>query len=448
MSLLLEQLLDSGFSEADARSRAALIVSVEEAFKARIGQPPEWRFWVPGRVEFFGKHTDYAGGRSLIAAVPRGFVAAAAGRSDDLVRVIDTRRQVEVTIDPTDGARRYQGWATYVATVVRRLALNFPGARLGTDVVVASDLPPAAGLSSSSALIVALALALARRAGLEARPEWHRNIPGATGLAGYLGALEAGASFGDLQGSSGVGTHGGSEDHTAILTGQPGRLSAFRYVPVRHLGDVVLPAAWACLIATSGVHADKIGSARVRFNRASAAARALLDVWEQASGRPATSLAAALASERDALPRLASAIARTASPEFSGDDLRRRLEHFVREDARVDAAVCAFEAADVVGLGTLSQGSQADAETLLGNQVPETVDLVAAAREAGALAATSFGAGFGGSAWAIVAAEDVARFGPAWLERYRARQPHVTGVTWFDARPSPAAREIPRAGGS
>lgn len=442
MSPFIDQLLTFGFSHVDARSRAALIESVEHAFTARIGQPPRWRFWVPGRVEYFGKHTDYAGGRSLVAAVPRGFAVAAASRSDDLVRVVDTRRRVEVVIDPADSARTHQGWSTYVATVVRRLALNFPDASLGTDVVLASDLPSAAGLSSSSALIVGLALVLAQRAGLKERPAWQRDIQSPTALAGYLGALEAGASFGDLQGSIGVGTHGGSEDHTAILTGRPGMLSAYRYVPVRHLRDVAMPAEWSSVIATSGVHADKIGSARGRFNRASAAARALLDVWRQTSGRPALSLAAALSSEPDALPRLTSAISQTSAPEFSADALRRRLEHFVREDARVDAAVRAIAATDAAALGTLSDESQADAEALLGNQVPATIDLVATAREAGALAATSFGAGFGGSAWAIVPADDVARFGPAWLGRYRARQPRASGVEWFEARPSPAAREL------
>ena len=251
MSPFIDQLLTFGFSQVDARGRAALIESVEHAFTARIGHAPRWRFWVPGRVEYFGKHTDYAGGRSLIAAVPRGFVVAAASRSDDLVRVVDARRRVEVVIDPADSARTHQGWSTYVATVVRRLSLNFPDAPLGTDVVLASDLPSAAGLSSSSALIVGLALVLAKRAGLEERPAWQRDIRSPTALAGYLGALEAGASFGDLQGSSGVGTHGGSEDHTAILTGRPGMLSAYRYVPVRHLRDVAMPAVWSPVIATS-----------------------------------------------------------------------------------------------------------------------------------------------------------------------------------------------------
>ncbi len=442
MSPVPDQLLTFGFSAGDARSRAVLFESVERAFEARMGRAPQWRFWVPGRVEYFGKHTDYAGGRSLIAAVPRGFAIVAAGRADDLVRVIDTRRLAEMAIDPADSARTHQGWATYVATVVRRLAVNFPGARLGTDVVVASDLPSAAGLSSSSALIVGLALALATRARLAERPEWQRNIAGTTALAGYLAAVEAGASFGDLEGSRGVGTHGGSEDHTAILTSQPGMLSAYRYVPVCHLGDVAMPARWTTVIATSGVHADKIGSARVRFNRASAAVRALVDLWGRVSASPATSLADALSSAPDARPRLASALAAMVVPEFSADELRRRLEHFVHEDARVESAVRAVAAADAPALDALSEASQADAEALLGNQVPETVDLVAAAREAGAFAATSFGAGFGGSVWAIVPAAEAARFGPDWLARYRVRQPHAAGAEWFEGRPGPPAREL------
>ncbi|MGH7448520.1 MAG: galactokinase family protein, partial [Longimicrobiales bacterium] len=45
-------------------------------------------FFVPGRIEVLGKHTDYAGGRSLLAAVHRGFVVAAAPRPDGAVQVI------------------------------------------------------------------------------------------------------------------------------------------------------------------------------------------------------------------------------------------------------------------------------------------------------------------------------------------------------------------------
>jgi galactokinase len=439
---LVNRFQSLGFGEEDARARAALMTTVEERFAAGVGQPAAWRFWVPGRLELFGKHTDYAGGRSLVAAVPRGLALAAGPRSDGRVHVIDARRRAEVSIDPVAQPLRHEGWATYMGTVIGRLATNFPGASLGADVVFASDLPSAAGLSSSSALIVGMALALSRRAGLEGHADWRRHIRTRAELAGYLGAVEAGASFGELPGTSGVGTHGGSEDHTAILTGRAGMASLYRYVPVRHLMDVAMPAGWTCVIATSGVHADKIGRARERFNRASAAVRELVEIWTAVTGEPAASLADALASGPDARARLAAAVRRRAAPGFSPADLDRRLEHFVREDRRVPDAAQALAAGEADSIGSLSLDSQREAETLLGNQVRETVDLAAAAREAGAFAASSFGAGFGGSVWALVSAEDAARFGPAWVAQYRRRQPQVRGVEWFEARPSPAAAEI------
>ena len=57
------------------------------------------------------------------------------------------------------------------------------------------------------------------------------NIHGRLDLAGYCACLENGMTLGSLQGDAGVGTHGGSEDHAAILTGRPSMLSAFAFVP-------------------------------------------------------------------------------------------------------------------------------------------------------------------------------------------------------------------------
>jgi galactokinase len=219
-------------------------------------------------------------------------------------------------------------------------------------------------------------------------------------------------------------------------------VSEYRYVPVRHQGDVSMPAVWSCVIATSGVHADKTGGARDRFNRMSAAVSALCEIARQEAGRASPSLAAALMSAPDALARLTAAARSPVVAGFTGVELVRRLEHFVREDARVPAAARALGAADAGMLDRLSRDSQADAETLLGNQVRATVDLAAAAREGGAFAASSFGAGFGGSVWALVPSDETARFGPAWIAQYRRRHPEATGVDWFEARPSPAAAEI------
>ena len=99
---------------------------------------------------------------------------------------------------------------------------------------------------------------------------------------------------------------------------------------------------------------------------------------------------------------------------MSADALQRRLEHFVREDARTVDAVDAFRGSDEARVGQLAAESQSDSEMLLGNQIPETIELAATARARGAFAARSFGAGFGGSVWALVDGEHADEFARRW----------------------------------
>jgi galactokinase len=431
-----------GMTADEAASRASLVERVTEAFVHEVGREPRWRWFVPGRIEVFGKHTDYAGGRSLLAAVPRGFAVAAGPRDEGRVRVVDARYRVSAEIDPADRETKHTGWASYVQVVARRLAANFPGATLGIDIVLASDLPRSAGLSSSSALVVAVAMALERCARLSTRDDWQAGIRGLDDLAGYLGAVENGLDCGAFAGTSGVGTHGGSEDHTAILTCRAGWLSQYRFVPVAHQGDVQMPADWTFVVAASGVHADKAGSVKDLYNRASLSSRALLDCWNLAAAEPARALGAALASADD-VERLRDLVRRHAPVGgFDAADLHRRLEHFVAEDARVPEAARAFADADAATLARLSADSQRQADEWLGNQIPETRTLAALARDLGAVGASAFGAGFGGSVWALVHGGDAAAFADAWRDAYLCQFPARTDALWFIARPGPAFTEV------
>jgi galactokinase len=431
-----------GFAPGDALSRAALFEQATRAFRDRTGGDPQWRWFVPGRIEIFGKHTDYAGGRSLLCAVPRGLAVVAAPRQDELVRVIDGRRNEATVVVASAHGPEMTGWGRYVAAAARRLARNFPGAHLGTDIALASDLPRAAGLSSSSALIVAVATAVIRRGGLEARDEWREAIRTPYDLAGYLGAVENGQTFGALAGAAGVGTHGGSEDHTAILTCRTGRVSGYAFVPVRHLGDALMPGDWRFVVASSGVVADKAGGARDSYNRASLATRALVDIWNARVGDQCATLADVLSRAPEAAERLLAAIAGAAASDFDHDVLARRLRHFVAEDGRVPPALQAFHAADSAALSALARASQDDADALLGNQVDETRALAGLAAGCGAFGATSFGAGFGGSVWALAPAADAAAVGARWVETYRRQVPSVRHVDWFVAAPGPAITEL------
>src|SRR5215217_4281352 len=138
-------------------------LSADEALRMRIffddvlrafGGTPQHALWVPGRLEVFGKHTDYGGGHSLVAPVPRGFAVVARPRADGIVSIHDASRREHFVAD-SQGAgeadEALKGWRRYTLTTVRRMARNFAGAPLGVDIAFASDLPPASGMSSSSA---------------------------------------------------------------------------------------------------------------------------------------------------------------------------------------------------------------------------------------------------------------------------------------------------------
>lgn len=431
-----------GMTAGEARSRAALFRELDERGGSVLHGRPEWFRFSPGRVEIFGRHTDYAGGHSFLAAVPRGIALVARSRSDGIVRIGDIRDGQIVEVDPSAPAPpEYRGLRRYVHVVARRLFLNFPGCALGAEIAIASDLPRASGMSSSSALVVGVATALIARARLAERDEWHRYLPTVQHLAWYLGCVENGLDYEGLPGAAGVGTHGGSEDHTAILACRLGHASLYRFMPVTALRDVPMPADWTFVIASSGVQADKAGSVMARYNRAADSARALVGLWNQHAEAPAHSLAAALARTPEAVARFDRWID-AGSGEFSPEDLRKRLHHFVNEDRRAPLAARAFADADAATVGELSRASQYEAEALLGNQIPETIALAHLARETGAYAASSFGAGFGGSVWALTARHDAEAFAEEWVRAYQRRVPAIAPVPWFVARPGPPATEI------
>jgi galactokinase len=165
------------------------------------------------------------------------------------------------------------------------------------------------------------------------------------------------------------------------------------------------------IIASSGVRAAKTGNARARYNRASSLATEALETWRIRSGSKAESLAAAL-EEAGGVEELRNTL-------HDRSDLIDRVEHFAVEARIVRAAGDALARGDLDALGTLVDDSQRAAEQLLGNQIPETIALARSARELGAIAASAFGAGFGGSVYALVRSSEVEGFRRRWADEYR-----------------------------
>ena len=96
-----------------------------------------------------------------------------------------------------------------------------------------------------------------------------------------------------------------------------------------------------------------------------------------------------------------------------------------------------------MGLRELVARSQSLAESALRNQIPETVHLARRATELGAAAASAFGAGFGGSVWALVREEGIGAFMARWWDDYVARFPERRNrAGFFSSRPGPAATEL------
>lgn len=401
-----------------------------------------WR--VPGRIEALGKHTDYVGGRVLVGAVDRAVTARAERVDGEPGMLTATSAKGGEPVSLTAGGEPglpAGHWGRYLQTVLDRLTLNF-GPSAPAHLTITSDLPPASGMSSSSALICATALALADLNGWSSTPLWTRQIPDRLALAGYLASVEAGRDFGDLAGTNGVGTQGGSEDHTGMLCGSSQGLLLAEFDPMRLISRITFPDEWSLVVAVSGVLAEKTGAALQDYNRGPAALREVLIRWNEATGRQDPFLASAVRSlvgeatgeEVLADPALGALLDLT-QPGYE----RRRVEQFLTESlVLVPAGARAFAEADPA-VGDILGRSHALAGTHLLNQVPQTDALVSLAVELGAIGASSFGAGYGGSVYAVVPRADAQGFAETWLERYRRDWDGAPGASTLVTRPGSSA---------
>jgi len=122
------------------------------------------RFWAPGRVNLIGEHTDYSGGLVLPVAIHLGIALTV--EPSERIALVSNGEMVELAADGTGESR---GWGRYVAAVAQELAaLGRPS--VGIEGVVEADLPQGAGLGSSGALQVVLALAFCAAADLRLEP--------------------------------------------------------------------------------------------------------------------------------------------------------------------------------------------------------------------------------------------------------------------------------------
>jgi galactokinase len=348
---------------------------VRSLFTQITGRAPDGLWSAPGRVNLIGEHTDYNEGFVLPFAIDRRTIVAAGARADAVIRVASTFSDdvVEIALGDLDAARGQAGWADYplgVAWALGRSAADL-AAVPGVDLVIDSNVPVGAGLSSSAAIECAVALAL--------DDLWRLGL-----------ARPALARVGQLAENEFVGAPTGIMDQSASLLGEA---DAAVFLDCRTLASEVVPLGFAAagltlLVMDTGVsHSHATGGYGERRASCEAGAAAL----GVASLRDLTI---------DDLPR--------ARAEL--DDVTfRRVRHVVTENQRVLDVVATLRSEGASGIGALLDASHTSMRDDFEISVPELDLAVETAREHGALGSRMTGGGFGGAAIALAPLDAVSR---------------------------------------
>jgi galactokinase len=406
--------------------------------------------FVPGRIEVFGRHTDYAGGRSLVCAIDRGFFFLASANRDRMIRLHEEAAEFPPAAFPfSPGLVPHRGhWANYPMTMARRLARNFAGSAdlKGVDIAFSSTIPVGSGMSGSSALMMMTFAAIASLNKLQATKPFRQNLRDPLDLAVYLACAENGQCFRGLRGDRGVGTFGGSEDHAAILTGRPGILSLFGFCPASLQEEISWPRGWRMVVAFSGVRAEKTREALEKYNLVSRRARAAVARYNQSSGTRFATLRelADHGAERGGADWLEGLDGAPDGEPGLGD----RVRQFMLEDRRyIPGAVEALRARNLAAFGRLLSASHRASRRFLWNIAPEIDALQRSAVRLGAAGASGFGAGFGGSILAVLPVARAADFMAAWRSRYVRRFPLLSSeASFFLTAPGPGIELLDREG--
>jgi len=387
-----------------------------DAFLARFGAAPTRLVRAPGRVNLIGDHIDYNGLSVLPMAIQHEIRMLVAPRDDGQVRlanVDEAFEPVSFELGPAIPAHPAGHWANYAKAAGQALVTTC-GPLGGIDALVAGAIPRAAGLSSSSALVVAAALALVDANDLDIAPH-------------ALMALLADAEYY-------VGTRGGGMDQAICLCARAGHASRIDFEPLR-LTTTRIPDDWvflvACTMETKGPDAWREYNLRARQCR-----EALHRLGVESSLSGASSGYATLLARNDT-----PAVLHTAE-RLLPDRLMRRFRHTVTEASRVLDAERAMRASDAPAFGRLMVRSHESLRDDFGVSTDALEEVVRIALEAGAEGARLTGAGFGGCAIALCRTGTVDAVMAALREQFYAPRdvPDPERDFLFIAEPGDAAR--------
>lgn len=254
-----------------------------EAFAQRYGDLPVCVSRAPGRLNLMGRHVDHQGGAGNLIALDRATYMVMAPRTDRRVNLHspDPRfpdRSFELEVLPPGAASDWfkyvssaavsaataellGDWSLYIRAAAARLEAEAGRPIAGMDISVAGDIPIAAGLSSSSALVVAAAEGILALNNIACSRE---RLVELCGEAEWY-----------------VGTRGGAGDHAAMILAREGYVTQVGYFPFRVTGSAPLLRSHTFVVFDTGIPARKTAEAKAMFNQRVACynvGRALLSV--------------------------------------------------------------------------------------------------------------------------------------------------------------------------
>lgn len=361
-------------TESQELSEHGRATALSHSFSEFFGAPADGLWRAPGRVNLISEHLDYNNGLVLPFAINRSAVLGIR-----LIPESNTSEVVSTWVDPATGNQAHDtfrmdrlapggvtGWASGLAGVAWALQQTTGAPVPAFQALVDSNVPVGSGLSSSHAVEVSLALALAELTGADVD---RRDLARIT--------QRAENDF--------IGAPTGIMDQSASLLSTAGHaiLLNCRTLETEHIPLPLEQAGVRLMVVDTRVaHRNNDGGYAARRNACEESAR-LLGVETLGDVPTGTDL--------------------SELPEH----LRPKARHVLNERARVQTAVNCLRAGDWAGLGHALNESHESLRDDYNVSCPELDLAVETMQKAGALGARMTGAGFGGSAIGLFCDADI-----------------------------------------
>ncbi len=223
----------------------------------------------PGRINLMGRHIDHRGGGINVMATDKDIVFVSAMRDDDNVNILNidsTYPKRTFSIGKTLGEKKYDSWlsylsdervvaelkenggcwSNYVKSAVIRAQFENDLTICGMDMVAGGTIPVAAGLSSSSGIVVAVMEAVVSLNSLNITDRDFINLCG--------------------EGEWFVGSRGGAGDHAAMKCGKKDSIVHLMFKPFEVGECANFSDKYAVIVANSMIKAKKSEGNKDRFN--------------------------------------------------------------------------------------------------------------------------------------------------------------------------------------